>query len=375
MFFHVFRYRLKIILQEKSTMFWTLAFPILLATFFTMAFGQLGAYENFDPIDTAIVDTAGNEAFLSIVKQLSEGDERLFNVTVTSMDEALDLLKDGKVKGIIETGDTLSLTVSQSGISQSILKSFIDNYAQTVSSVNRIAAQNPQAIETIMPILADDMIFFEELPIARSNPDNVVIYFYSLLAMTCLFGGFLGMTEVNAVQANLSYHAARMSFAPIHKLKMFMSGICAALIVQFTKLLLVLAYLVFVLSIDFGDRIGFIIVTIFLSAIFGISFGAFVTSLVKGGEGLKVGILTAVGNISSFLAGMMQAQIKYLIDTNVPIISRINPASLVTDAFFALYYFDTYNRFIENAISIITLTVIFSVSTYMVLRRRKYVSI
>jgi ABC-2 type transport system permease protein len=115
--------------------------------------------------------------------------------------------------------------------------------------------------------------------------------------------------------------------------------------------------------------------TIFLCAVLGISFGSFVTSLVKGGEGLKIGILIASGNISSFLAGMMQAEIKFIIDTNVPILSKINPASLITDAFYALYYFDTYDRFIENITGIIILSIIFSTGTYIVIRRRKHVSI
>jgi len=375
MFLHIFKYRLKIILQDKTTMFWTLMFPIALSTFFYVAFGQLGAGEIFNPIDTAIVNTAGDEAFMSLVETLSTGDERLFNITISSKEEALKLLSEGKVKGIIETGDTLSLTVSQRGISQSVLKTFIDNYSQSVSSVNRIAAQSPESLEMVLAMLAEDMNFLEEHPISRAKPDSTVIYFYSLIAMTCLFGGFLGMTEVNAVQANLSYHAARMSFAPVHKLKMFLSGISGALIVQFAKLMLLLAYLVFILSIDFGDRIGLIILTIFLCTILGISFGAFVTSLVKGEEGLKVGILIASGNISSFLAGMMSVDVKYVIDTSVPILSRINPASLITDAFFALYFFDTYTRFIENIAGMIILTVIFSVATYFVIRRRKYVSI
>lgn len=375
MFFHIFKYRLKILLQDKSTMFWTLMFPIVLSTFFYMAFSQLGAQENFDPINTAIVDTGGDEAFMSLVETLSTGDERLFNITITSKEEALTLLSEGKVKGIIETGDTISLTVSQGGLSQSILKTFIDNYAQTVSSLNHIAAHRPESIEIVLSMLAEDLNFLEEHPISRANPDNIIIYFYSLIAMTCLFGGFLGMTEVNAVQANLSFHAARMSFAPVHKLKMFLSGVSAALIVQFAKLMLLLAYLMFVLSIDFGNRIGLIIFTIFLCAILGISFGAFVSSLVKGEEGLKTGILIASGNIGSFLAGMMYAEIKYVIETTVPILARINPASLITDAFYALYYFDTYNRFIENAISMIILSVVFSCATYFVIRRRKYVSI
>jgi len=72
---------------------------------------------------------------------------------------------------------------------------------------------------------------------------------------------------------------------------------------------------------------------------------------------------------------MMSAEIKYVIDTSVPILSQINPASLITDAFFALYFFDTYTRFIENISGMIILTIIFSAATYFVIRRRKYVSI
>lgn len=375
MFLHVLKYRLKIIVNDKSTMFWTLVFPMVLATFFHMAFGQIGAQENFNPIDTAIVDAGGDAAFMSLVISLSEGENRLLNAAVTTKDEALILLRDGKVKGIIENADTLSLTVSQGGLSQSILKAFIDSYTQTASSINRIAAQRPEALETVMAILADDMNFLKEYPITRANPDSRVIYFYALIAMTCLFGGFVGMTEINAIQANLSYHAARMNFAPVHKLKMFLSGISAALIIQFIKLLLLIAYIAFVLSIDLGDRIGLIALTIILCTVLGISFGSFVTSLVKGGEGLKSGILIASGNISSLLAGMMQAEIKYAIDTNVPILSRINPASLITDAFYALYYFDTYNRYMENVFGMAILTLIFSAATYLVIRRRKYVSI
>ncbi len=375
MFYHVFKYRLKINLFDKLTMFWTLLFPMLLATLFSLAFGQLGTLETFEPIDVAIVDTANDESFMAVAESVSTGENRLFNSRIVTKEQALSLLSEGKVQGIIETGEKPSLTVSHSGISQSILKSFMDHYIQSVSTISRIALNNPAAIENAVAMLSENMKFLEEIPAGRGNPDPTVIYFYSLLAMTCLFGGFIGGNEINAIQANLSSHAARISFAPIHKLKMILSGMCAALIVQFVKLFLALAYMAVVLSIDFGDRIGLIIVTLFVSALLGISFGAFITSLVKGEEGLKTGILIAVSNVSSFLAGMMYAEVKYIIETSAPIVSRINPASLITDAFYALYYFDTYNRYVESVVGILVLIAVFSAVTYFVIRRRKYVSI
>lgn len=372
MFFHIFKYRLKISLFDKSTMFWTLLFPILLATLFSMTFSRLGAQETFTAIDTAVVDSGEVEDFTSLVKSLSAGENRLFNLQLTTREEALKLLSAGEVQGVIETGDKTTLTVSRPGLRQSILKTFIDNYTQTVSAVNRIAAQRPQALEMVPALLAADAVFLEERPISRVHPDNIVIYFYALLAMTCLFGGYLGMSEVNAIQANLSGQAARMNFAPVHKLKMFLSGISAALVLQFAKLMLFFAYLALVLSIDFGERTGLIVLTLFLCALLGISFGAFVTSLIKGREGLKNGILIAVSIAGAQLSGMSYPGFKYLIESAVPPLAFINPASLMTDAFYALYYFDTYGRFIGSVAGMVIFTAVFAGATYFVIRRRKY---
>jgi ABC-2 type transport system permease protein len=375
MFLHIFRYRLKILLYDKGTMFWTLAFPVLLATLFHLAFGQLGAQERFQAIDVAVVDSGNDAAFLSVVESLSTGDERLLNLHLATRDAALELLAAGEVKGIIETGEEMSLTVSQSGIQQSILKTFLNNYTQTVSAVSRIATKRPELLTMLSSLAAEDAVFLVEQPISRAAPNNLVIPFFSLLAMTCLMGGFLGMNEVNAVQANLSAQAMRMSVTPVHKLRTFLAGLSAALVVQFMKLMLFLAFLVFVLPIDFGGRLALVLVAVFLCTLLGISFGAFVTSLVKGGEGLKTGILIAVSLAGAHLAGMSSPEVKYLIEHAVPPLAFLNPASLITDAFYTLYYFDTLSRFTVNALGIIAFTALFAGATYFVMRRQRYVSL
>ena len=47
-----------------------------------------------------------------------------------------------------------------------------------------------------------------------------------------------------------------------------------------------------------------------------------------------------------FLAGMMGVTMKYVIDKNVPIINKLNPANMITDGFYSLYYYDTLDRYI-----------------------------
>ena len=57
MFMHVFSYRFKCLLHDRETMFWTLLFSLVLATFFYFAFGNLtDRLESFNPIGVAVVD-------------------------------------------------------------------------------------------------------------------------------------------------------------------------------------------------------------------------------------------------------------------------------------------------------------------------------
>ena len=60
MSFHNFKYALKTLFKNKMLIFWTFAFPIILGTFFNMAFSNIENSEKLDIIDIAIVN---NEEF------------------------------------------------------------------------------------------------------------------------------------------------------------------------------------------------------------------------------------------------------------------------------------------------------------------------
>jgi ABC-2 type transport system permease protein len=60
MFKHIFVNRLKCLIRDKESVFWTLFFPILLATFFNLAFSNLTKQEDFNTINIAVIN---NEAY------------------------------------------------------------------------------------------------------------------------------------------------------------------------------------------------------------------------------------------------------------------------------------------------------------------------
>ncbi len=66
---------------------------------------------------------------------------------------------------------------------------------------------------------------------------------------------------------------------------------------------------------------------------------------------------------------------KYIVDKNIPIVNKLNPASMITDGFYSLYYYDTLDRFFFNIASLLIFALIMITISYFSLRRQKYDSI
>ena len=72
---------------------------------------------------------------------------------------------------------------------------------------------------------------------------------------------------------------------------------------------------------------------------------------------------------------MMGITMKYIIDKNIPIINKLNPANMITDGLYSLYYYETLDRYIFNVISLLIFAFILITVSYISLRRQKYDSI
>lgn len=375
MFLFNYRYRLKCIFRDRQLMFWTFLFPVLLATLFNLAFSNLSSSDNFLKVNVAVVQNQAldqNPAFTEAI----DGADDLFVVQFTTKAAAEALLNDNQIDGYIIFDSELNLVVNQSGLNQTIIREFLDDFVQSSATIVTIITTNPTALDSgILAGVSSRTEYLTAVSASQSNPDPVVNYFYALIAMTCLYGGFLGVKEVVAIQADLSAVGARTNLAPTNKLTVFLSSMLAATTVQLLELLILLAFLIGVLGINFGDQLGYIALTCLAGSLTGVTFGACIGSIIKKGEGLKIGILIGSTMIMSFLAGMMSADIKYLVMTKVPILGYLNPANLITDSFYALYYYNTHTQFFADILLLCGFTLLFSTVTYLVLRRQKYASL
>jgi ABC-2 type transport system permease protein len=384
MFLHNYIYRLKCIVRDKQMMFATLLFPILLATLFNMAFSNLSSSDNFSKVKIGIVNNAEydkNTRLKSVIISVSKrnksaGGSNLFDVKYTSMKEADKLLADGKIEGYIYLDNGIKLVVKESGIDQTIIKGFLDDFKQTSSTVVTIISKNPGAVHNgLLNSISNKTDYIKEIPASKSAPDSVVNYYYALIGMTCLYGGFLGLKEVVAIQANQSPQGARVNMAPTSKLKIFLVSMLAAATVQLGEIFILLGYLILALKINFGNQLGYVALTSIVGTITGITFGACISSVIKKSEGVKIGILIGSSMLMSFLSGLMVVNMKYIISEKVPILGYLNPANLITDSFYSLYYYNTHTQFYRDIVLLCIFSIIFSGITYFVLRRQKYASL
>ncbi|MGE5614190.1 MAG: ABC transporter permease [Bacillota bacterium] len=378
MFVHIFTYRLKCLLRDRETVFWTLMFPIVLAVFFNMAFSSINKREVFQAVNIAVVDNGqyrDDISFRTAMEEVSKGDDRLFNLTVAPEQDAERMLEDNSIAGYIIAGNPPKLVVKKSGMNQSIIKSFLDNYVQTASAVKSILAENPEAGQKLLASIGEMRQYVREVPGTSAKPDNVLYYFYTLIAMACLYGGFFGMREIADIQADISPLAARVNIAPVHKLKAFLYSVCATFLVHVAEMLTLLAFLRFVIKADFGSKTGYILLTTAVGSAAGIAFGALVSAIVKKSENMKVGVILCISMIGSFLAGMMFQGMKYIVAKNAPVLSWLNPINLLTDAFYCLYYYDGFSRYFLNLGALLIFIFACCSGIYLMIRRRRYASL
>ena len=128
MFYHNFKYSLKTLFKSKDLLFWTFIFPLILGTFFKLAFSNIEKSETFDVINIAIIDSSNyqdNKIYQEVFETLSDknNENQVFNLEVTNLKEANSLLEEKEIIGYLEfLADDIKITVKENGIDETILR-------------------------------------------------------------------------------------------------------------------------------------------------------------------------------------------------------------------------------------------------------------
>ncbi|OPZ18312.1 MAG: ABC-2 family transporter protein [Firmicutes bacterium ADurb.BinA205] len=373
MFFHDLKYMLLSGFRVKSFLFWLMLFPILLGTLFKVAFGNV--YENdvlFRSVPTAVVETGSDPVFHQVIDSLEEADEPILDVEYTDEENAMKLLKEGKISGIIYVGDKLSLSVTEQKMEQVILKTFVEQYSVNEKVINDTAEKDPSKIQAVVDKLSEDVSACRDIPMTHGDPDIYVQYFYNLIAMVAMYGSVTGLHVTVHNQANLSALGARKNCSPTPKSVSLLADLAGSYIMQSACMILCVTFTHFVLKIDFGDRLPLVYVAAILGGILGVSFGFFFGAVNRFSFEAKIGIVMAVSMFSCFLSGLMMGQMKGIIAEHMPWFNKINPATVVADSLFSLNMYSDYSRFISRITTMLIITAVCTAAGIIVTRRKKY---
>lgn len=384
---HNFKYTLKTLFKNKILIFWTFAFPLIMATFFNMAFKNITNSEKLDIIDIAVVNNEeyqNNEIYRNTLEQLSDSNEdKLFNIFYVDEQQAKELLNDNKITGYIKLEETTKIVCKESGINETILKYVTEEIEEKSIMIKNLSEQEiEKEIKT-----GNYNINYDELTnkikelmqtetnikdVSNKKLDYAMIEYYTLIAMACLYGGTISMNVINKKLPNMCNIGKRISVSPTKKKTTILSSLISSYITQLIGLALLFIYTIFILKVDYGTNTPLIILLGMIGSLTGLSLGLLIGTIIKKNENIKIGILIGITMLGCFLSGMMGITMKYIIDKNIPLINKLNPAAIITDGFYSLYYYDTLDRYWYNIISLLIISLILILISANSLRRQKY---
>lgn len=399
------KYNVVLTMRDRILVFWTLAFPIILGIMFKFALGGIDESFSFEPISVAVVEekeSSGEYPFTNVIDEL-KGD-MLKPQYIDDRSEAQKLLSNGEIKGMyLINGEDISLVVAGNDMNGSILKAILDTYEQQTAIINDIVDEKVEKlkadIETevdaenydgILELKTDfeneirritesiegEGSFVKNADLGGRDVSAITPYFYALIAMACMYMSFLGETVSKRTQANISPIGIRVTLSPVHRFKLILSNAMSAYIVSVINIAIILIVLDPVMGvIDISYHPFYAIVTCLMGCLIGVSFGVFIQSIGKWGEGIKTAVLLGTSMACSFLSGLMVGNMKDIIEKNVPILNKINPAALISDSFYSICVYDDLSRLRMNLVLMGVISIIFLTAAWLLTRRVSYDSI
>lgn len=361
----------KSLVRTPSVIVWVLAFPLIMSAIFLFMFSGMRTDGVVDPVPVALVTPAGEKdgapagSFEQVVDALAEpGEGQLLDLRrVETAAEAADLLAAGEVDGYFEIASdgmpaltvgsayTLSSADGQTAVNRTILETVASSYVQSRALLEEVGRRDPAALADPGAV-ADALgiqVAVEQVQITHARPEEIVRYYYALLGMGALMASQAGMLAVAQAQPGVSALGARRAVSGTSRLRQLAGCVLGAWAVSTVALTLAFAFLRLVVGVDFGGREGLALVSVAVCALLATALGACVGALpIPAGISARSGILTALTCVLSLFAGLYGTAAMELADNlahTLPWTSWVNPAKLVCDTFYALYYYTSLAPF------------------------------
>lgn len=362
MLIHLLKYSLKMLVKDRNIMFWLLVFPIIIGTFMhLMTARSFEMEEKFATIPVAVVVQTDGKEYIRLLREAAAGQEMpLLEITETTEQQAQALLAQGKAEGIVYAGDTLSLTVQESGAVPSMLQLIL----------NRIE----QCRKYDMPYTMENSFVTESNSIG-DNMRPVMNLIYAVMALVCLLASLTGCECIATGWGGVSGPGLRRAVSPVGRMKGLLADFLACEIIGYGAACIVFIYMRFVLGICIGDRYPLILLFLSVAVSSGVMMGMFIGLLPFRRERLRLAVLTGMILVCCAMDDLMIEGIRDVIEHSVPWLNDVNPAAMISDAFYSLNVYSGYSRFLLDAGRLGGVTVLFMLLCLIIIRGKRYAGI
>ncbi|NEG70112.1 ABC transporter permease [Bifidobacterium choloepi] len=431
--FQSFLVTLRTQLRTPSLLFWSVAFPVILATMFHGMFGDFGSFYNLRPLNAIVVaDSNWTSAQQALVDALSSNDSSatdtagsapstdestdeatdeatdesssttvsaLLNVTeVPTMADARRLLFDaGAGEELILAADadgTLSMTISDAtfasinstgessdgGMAISVLDGILGMFNRRNVAIADIVAANPAALASpsFTALLAASPVgesLTRQVTLTNFQPDPVARYFYALLGMAALMTMSGAVVSVSRIQANFSALGMRRSLAPVSKIRQVAGGFLASWLVAAVSLLVGVAYVRYGCDVPIGGREWGAALAAVMATLTTTALGTLLGALPRASLAVKESLCSAVACLLSLFSGLYGSFAMELSDAiirHAPLLALVNPAQQITNLFYDLLYYDSLVPFARTCGVLAVMAAVFVVLASLILRRTRH---
>ena len=395
----IYTYYIKKIIRNRSIVFWGLAFPLILGTLFYFAFHSIYGSQASKAMRVVVVgENAEEHPFVKVLKELTyENGSRMTELEYASAEEALRLLeaKDNadqatkdeknaeKDKGVtkligiitLNSETDVTLEIAENDMYQSILSGIVSTYRAKAEFLQNSAERGPDEMAKALEIVAADIEYVTNQGMAGANKDPYIAQFYNLIAMMCLIGATTVMEMLVSLQPNSTDTGLRVGASGVSRLKYETGVILASFSFQALCTGIGLFYLIGILGLNFGGEMPMVILTAFVGTLLGTALGFLVAHIGRFKIAAKNTILLLITLAGGAISGLYMLQMKAVIEESAPIINRINPMSVITDAFYSLNIFGVGDRYYRALFTMLGLTAGLFLLGALLSRRNQYESL
>lgn len=396
--------------RGKEILIWALAFPIILATFFMVVFGNLDSVYKLTHANVGIVEDAAYQqapGLSSVIEAVSKDDNGRSALMTPHMffseEDAIKAAHEGDIDAYItvdqktlnpqlHVNPSINDESSDGAIKKDVLETVLNSYIQKRKAVFIAMQDDPKLIEAfwnsstaelsqnqaaqiqaITERFQNDVVRTVRLEATKTAPDPKVRYFYALLAMTAGMGMMVAAHQIQIIQSNTSALGARRCMAAIPRWRVLTGSLLASWTCEFICGFFAFLYMLMVANVNFGDQVGWCVAALAVSTLAFTALGAFLGTVIKKEAS---GILSGISAFLSLFVGLYgSANMKFaaMLEVSAPLLVRLNPLWHVYHCFYSLLYYKTLDSFFESCLTLIVIAVVGTCFAALQMRRTAHV--